>query len=171
MFFISAKLAGKSGKYFKAQQKNLGSVNGYIEEMVDGLKVVKVFSHEDEAITEFKKRNEAYRQAATEANFYAGVVMPIMGNLNNISYAVTALFGGILAVLTGFDIGSLAAFLQYSRQVGLPVQQITNQFNNVLAAMAGAERVFEVMDQEPEVDSGDVTLVGATQAAKMAPWQ
>jgi len=160
MFFISAKLAGKSGKYFKDQQKNLGSLNGYIEEMVDGLKVVKVFTHEDEAITEFKQRNEAYRQSAYQANFYAGVVMPIMANLNNISYAITALFGGILAVLTGFDIGSLAAFLQLSRQVGFPVQQITSQLNNVLAAMAGAERVFQVMDQQPEVDSGDVTLVG-----------
>jgi ATP-binding cassette subfamily B protein len=160
MFLVSGKLAKKSGKNFKEQQKNLGSLNGYIEEMVDGLKVVKVFTHEDEAITEFKKRNEAYRQAAYKANFYAGVVMPIMMNLNNISYAITAMFGGILAVVSGFDIGSLAAFLQLSRMVAFPVQQITSQLNNVLAAMAGAERVFQVMDQQPEVDSGDVTLVG-----------
>ena len=163
MFLISGKLVGKSGKNFKEQQKNLGSLNGYIEEMVDGLKVVKVFTHEDEAITEFKQRNEAYRQAAYKANFYAGVVMPIMANLNNISYAITAMFGGILAVLTGFDIGSLAAFLQLSRMVGFPVQQITSQLNNVLAAMAGAERVFQVMDQLPEIDSGNVTLVGVTK--------
>lgn len=160
MFFITGKLAGKSSNYFKAQQKNLGSVNGYVEEMVDGLKVVKVFNFEANAIREFKQRNEEYRKAASEANFYAGVVMPIMGNLNNISYAATAMFGGILAVLTSFDIGSLAAFLQYSRQVGFPVQQITNQLNNILSAMAGAERVFGMMDQEPEVNNGDVTLVG-----------
>ncbi len=160
MFFLSAKIAGKSRKYFQDQQKNLGSVNGYVEEMVDGLKVIKVFNHEKETINEFKQRNEAYRQAATQANFYAGVIMPIMGNLNNIAYAATAFFGGILTVLSSFDIGSLAAYLQYSRQVGQPVQQITNQLNNILAAMAGAERVFEVMDSLPEVDNGDVTLVG-----------
>ncbi len=165
MFFLSGKLAGKSKIHFQAQQKNLGNVNGYIEEMVDGLKVVKVFNHEDETIAEFKQRNEAYRQSATQANFYAGVVMPVMGNLNNIGYAVTALFGGILSVVSGFDIGSLAAFLQYSRQVGFPVMQITSQFNTVLAAMAGAERVFEMMDQAPEVDAGDVTLAGMYRQA------
>ncbi len=162
MFFLSGKLAQKSSNYFKDQQKNLGNVNGYIEEMVDGLKVVKVFNYERSAIAEFKQRNEAYRHAAAEANFYAGVVMPVIMNLNNISYAATALFGGILTALTTFDIGSLAAFLQYTRQVGFPVQQITMQLNAVLSAMAGAERVFEVMDQTPEVDEGDVTLVGMT---------
>ncbi|KPL72113.1 multidrug ABC transporter ATP-binding protein [Ornatilinea apprima] len=165
MFFLSGKLAGKSSKYFKAQQQNLGDVNGYVEEMVDGLKVIKVFNHEENAISEFKKRNEAYRQAASEANFYAGVVMPVMSNLNNIAYAATALFGGILTVFSSFDIGSLAAFLQYSRMVGFPVIQITNQFNTLLAAMAGAERVFNVMDQSAEVDNGDVTLVGVNKSA------
>lgn len=164
MFFLSGKLAGKSSKYFKDQQRNLGSVNGYVEEMVDGQKVVKVFNFERSAIEEFRKRNEEYRKAAASANFYAGVVMPVMGNLNNISYAATALFGGILAVMTSFDIGSLAAFLQYSRQVGFPVQQITSQLNTILAAMAGAERVFAVMDQLPEIDSGDVTLVGVNKS-------
>jgi ATP-binding cassette subfamily B multidrug efflux pump len=159
MFFFSSKLAGISSGHFKDQQKNLGSVNGYIEEMVGGLKVVKVFTHEDEAITGFKKLNEDYRQSAFKANFYAAVAMPVIFNLNNISYASTALFGGILSIMTGFDIGSLAAFLQYSRHLGMPVQQITNQFNTILAAVAGAERVFEVMDQEPEFECGDVTLV------------
>jgi ATP-binding cassette subfamily B multidrug efflux pump len=161
MVFLSGKLGGKSRKNFQSQQKNLGNVNGYVEEMVDGLKVIKVFTHEKQAIAEFKQRNEAYRQAATDAQFYAAVVMPVMANLNNISYALTAMFGGILAVVSSFDIGSLAAFLQYSRQLGMPVQQITNQFNNILSAMAGAERVFDVMDQEPEQDAGTVTLVGA----------
>lgn len=165
MIFITQKIAGKSRDYFKAQQKNLGDVNGYIEEMVDGLKVVKVFNYEGQAITEFKQRNEAYRQATTNANFYAGVVFPVVGNLNNISYAATALFGGILSILNGFDIGSLAAFLQYSRQMGFPVMQITNQLNTVLAALAGAERVFDVMDQKPEVDEGTVTLVGVNKKA------
>jgi ATP-binding cassette subfamily B protein len=164
MFFLSGNLAKRSGNYFRAQQKNLGSVNGYIEEMVDGLKVVKVFNHENEAITEFKARNEAYRQAATKANFLAGAAMPIMGNLNNVAYAASAMVGGILTITTSFDIGSLVAFLQYSRQVGFPVQQITSQFNTILAALAGAERVFNVMDQEPEVDTGDVTLVGMNKS-------
>lgn len=161
MIFIMGKIGGRSRTHFQAQQKNLGDVNGYIEELVDGAKVVKVFGHENEAIAEFKQRNEAYRQAATSANFYAGIVFPIVGNLNNIAYAVTATFGALLTVWGRFDLGSLAAFLQYSRQVGMPVQQIANQLNTVLAAMAGAERVFEVMDQAPEIDEGKVELVGA----------
>ncbi len=165
MFFFSGRIAGMSRKNFQEQQKNLGNLNGYIEEMVEGLKVVKVFNHEADTVAEFKRRNEAYRQAAVRANFYAGVVMPIMGNLNNISYALTALFGGILTVMGRFDIGSLAAFLQFTRQLGFPVMQITNQLNTILAAMAGAERVFDVMDQEPEIDNGDVLLVGAQKNA------
>jgi ATP-binding cassette subfamily B multidrug efflux pump len=161
MAFIVRVLAGKSSSFFRGQQKELGSVNGYIEELVEGLKIVKVFGYEDSAITEFKKRNEAYRQAATEANFFAAVAMPIVGNLGNIMYAVTAMAGGVLVVMGRLDIGSLAAYLQYTRQVGMPVQQISNQLNAVLAALAGAERVFEVMDQLPEVDEGCVQLVGA----------
>jgi ATP-binding cassette subfamily B multidrug efflux pump len=165
MVFIMRKIGGKSRTYFQAQQRDLGDLNGYVEEMVEGLKVVKVFSHEPSAIAEFQKRNESYRKAATNANFYAGVVMPVVGNLSNISYAATALVGGLLSVWGRFDIGSLAAYLQYSRQVGMPVQQISNQFNTVLAALAGAERVFEVMDQAPEVDDGQVVLVGVTKQA------
>jgi ATP-binding cassette subfamily B protein len=165
MFFVSGKIAGQSRRYFRDQQRALGDVNGYVEELVDGLKVVKVFNHEAAAIAEFERRNEEYRRVATEANFYAGVVMPIIGNLNNVAFAFTATIGGVLAVVAGFDIGSLAAFLQTSRQVGMPVQQITNQLNTILAALAGAERVFDLMDQPPEVDRGDVTLVGMVQAA------
>ncbi len=161
MVFLVGKIGGRSRTNFQAQQRELGAVNGYIEEMVEGLKVIKVFGREDATNAEFQQRNERYRKAATSANFYAGVLFPIVGNLNNIAYAMTALFGGLLSVWGRFDIGSLAAFLQYSRQVGQPVQQIANQFNTVLAAMAGAERVFEVMDQEPEVDEGRVELVGA----------
>jgi ATP-binding cassette subfamily B protein len=160
IIYITQKLAKKSSKNFAAQQKNLGFLNGYIEEMVDGLKVVKVFTYEKEAITEFRKRNEEYRKAATDANFYAGVVMPVVGNLNNIAYAAVALFGGMLTVAGRFDVGSLAAFLQYTRQVGMPIQMMTNQLNTILSGLAGAERVFDVMDQQPEVDDGRITLVG-----------
>lgn len=157
---ITQNLARRSSKNFAAQQKNLGYLNSYIEEMVEGLKVVKVFTYEKQAITEFRKRNEEYRRVATDANFFAGIVMPIVGNLNNIAYAAVALFGGVLTVMGRFDIGSLAAFLQYSRQVGMPIQMMTNQLNTILSGLAGAERVFDVMDQQPETDEGRITLVG-----------
>jgi len=171
IIYITQNLAKRSSKNFAAQQKNLGYLNGYIEEMVDGLKVVKVFTYEKEAIAEFRKRNEEYRKAATDANFYAGVVMPIVGNLNNIAYAAVALFGGILTVMGSFDVGSLAAFLQYSRQVGMPIQMMTNQLNTILSGLAGAERVFDVMDQQPELDEGRITLVGMvkTEDGILAP--
>ncbi|MCE1252651.1 MAG: ABC transporter ATP-binding protein/permease [Anaerolineae bacterium] len=163
MFFMIQRITKRSSVYYKEQQKYLGEVNGYIEELVDGLKVVKVFNHEKTAINEFKVRNEKYRQSATQANFYAAVVMPVTNNLNNVSYAATALVGGILTVSGLFDIGSLAAFLQLSRQVGQPITMMTNQLNTVLAALAGAERVFEMMDEQPEVDDGTVTLVGVNK--------
>lgn len=165
MTFAMGKVTGKSRTGFQDQQRELGDLNGYVEELVDGLKVVKVFGHERAAVAEFQKRNEAYRQAATSANYYAAVSFPVVGSLTRISYAATAVVGGLLAVWGRFDIGSLAAYLQYTQQVGMPVQMITNQFNNLLAALAGAERVFEVMDQEPDVDGGPITLVGVTKKA------
>ncbi len=164
MMFLAARLlTSRSGRFFKAQQANLGNLNGYIEEIVEGLKVVKVFNYENTARQEFQVRNESYRKAATSANVYAAVIMPVVMNLNNISYAAIALFGGLLTVLGRFDVGSLAAFLQYARQMGMPVQQISNQANTILAALAGAERVFDVMDQVPEQDNGKIRLVGASK--------
>jgi ATP-binding cassette, subfamily B, multidrug efflux pump len=165
MVIVMRVLTDRSRKNFLAQQRNLGIVNGYIEEMVEGLKVVKVFNYERPAIQGFKERNETYRVAATDANFYASVTFPVMGNLNNIAYAATAMVGGLLSVYGRFDIGSLAAFLQYSRQVGFPIQQVASQFNAVMSALAGAERVFEVMDEQPEVDEGNVVIVGTTKLA------
>ena len=164
MFFFARFFTSRSGKYFKAQQSNLGRLNGYVEEMVDGLKVVKIFNYEKEANKEFKHRNADYREAASQANFFAGVIMPVVMNLNNISYAAVAMVGGLLTVANNFDVGSLASFLQYTRQMGMPITQISNQFNTILAALAGAERVFEVMDQAPEVDEGQVKLVGANKS-------
>jgi ATP-binding cassette subfamily B protein len=163
MFFAARFFTSRSGKFYKAQQKNLGSLNGYVEEIVDGLKVVKVFNYEDKANLEFSKRNEDYRVAATNANFFAGVIMPVVMNLNNMSYAVAAMLGGLLTVAGRFDVGSLASFLQYTRQMGMPITMISNQFNTVLAALAGAERVFEVMDEKPEDDLGVIKLVGANK--------
>ncbi len=163
MFIASAKIGTRSRHYFQEQQKNLGIANGYIEEMVEGLKVVKAFNHEDAAKDQFVELNQKFQKSATSANIFAGIIMPIMVNLNNVSYAATAVFGGVLAVTRGFDIGSLAAFLQYSRYAGQPIMQITNQINVVLAAMAGAERIFEVMNEKPEVDRGTVVMVPATK--------
>ena len=159
MIFMSGRIGGKSRTYFQKQQALLGRLNGNIEEAIGGLKEVKVFNHEEVMKKDFDEINENFKVAATKANFYAGVIMPIMGNLNNIVYAGTAVFGGMLTIAGDFDIGSLAAFLQYSRQVGMPINQITSQINNILAAVAGAERIFDVMDREPEIDEGDVTLL------------
>lgn len=163
MFFLSRIIGRKSHKYFQKQQSTLGELNGYIEEMIGGMKVVKVFNHEDEAQKEFNKINEDFRETAAKANFLGGIVFPIMGNLNNVCYAATAVFGGLLAIKGNMDIGSLAAFLQYSRQIGQPINQMTIQMNNVLAALAGAERIFDVIDEKPEVDEGNVTLVSAAK--------
>lgn len=164
MLFWSRKIGGKSRTYFQKQQALLGRLNGTIEEAIGGLREVKVFNHEAAMRRAFAGINEDFRGTATKASFYAGVIMPIMGNLNNILYAGTAVFGGMLTIAGRFDVGSLAAFLQYSRHFGMPINQITAQINNILAAVAGAERVFEVMDREPEVDDGDVTLAEAGDA-------
>lgn len=149
----------KSRDLFRAQQSALGQMNGNIQEMIEGLKVVKAFTHEEEAQKEFQQLNESYFEAASQANFYAMSLMPISSNISNIGYGVTAVFGGLLSYLTGFDIGGLAAFLQYSRQIGQPVNQISQQINTVLSALAGAERIFEIMDTPPDVDEGGVRLV------------
>ena len=164
MVFVSTKITGKSRFYFKKQQKVLGELDGYIEENIGGLREVKVFNREKAEKTAFNRLNEEFRSAASGANFLAGIVMPVMGNLNNIAYTVTAVSGGLMTLAGRFDIGSLAAFLQYSRQMGQPINMITSQFNNVLAALAGAERIFDMMDQPPEKDGGRTTLARVDNA-------
>lgn len=159
MLFATAKIGGRSRKNFQEQQQRLGKMNGYIEENTEGLKVIKVFNHEEICKEEFAKLNKDFKDSATKANFYAGVIMPVMGNLNNIAYALTAVVGGLFAVGSGFSIGSLTAFLQYSRQISQPINQISSQMNALFSALAGAERVFEVMDMDSEVDQGDVVAV------------
>ena len=152
-------LGTRSRKYYRKQQAALGQVNGEIQEIIEGLKVVKAFTHEEIAKKEFAELNEAYRAAATDANFYATSMMPVGVNIVNIGYAVTAVVGGFLALVRGFDIGGLATFLLYTRQVGRPVEQMGQQLNTILSALAGAERIFEVIDAPAEVDDGKVTLV------------
>ena len=148
----------KSQNYYRRQQAALGQVNGDIQEVIEGLKVVKAFTHEDISKAEFDELNKAYRDAATDANFYGGAIFPLSANITNIGYAVTAILGGFLALVLGFDIGGLATYLTYSRQVGMPVSQVSQQLTAILSALAGAERIFEVMDAEPEIDEGTVTL-------------
>ena len=154
-------VGSKSGMFFRRQQQAVGKVNGYIEEMIEGQKVVKVFCHEDKAKAEFDQLNDELQKAAYGAHSFANVLMPIMGNLSYVHYALTAIVGSILTIYTGFDIGSLASFLQYTRSFSQPITQMSQQFNSILSALAGAERIFEVLDQNPETDNGYVTLVNA----------
>ena len=153
-----------SRMYYKKQQAALGAVNGNIQEMIEGMKVVKAFTHEEEAKADFNELNEEYRESASRANYYSGSIMPITASITNMGYAVTAAVGAALA-LTGFDIGGLVTYLNYNKQITQPVNQISMQMTTVLAALAGAERIFEVMDSQPEVDQGKVTLVPAEKDA------
>ncbi len=159
MLFCVKKIGGKSAKYFKKQQNALGAANGYIEELIEGQKVVKVFCHEKEAEAEFNLLNEDLRHVATKANTYASVIMPIMGNLSYVNYAITTTAGAFLVIGGMLKVGSVAAFLQYTRSFSQPITQISQQFNTLISAIAGAERIFEVLDEKPEVDDGYVTLV------------
>ncbi len=165
MGYAMKYVGGKSAQYFRDQQKSLGALNGYIEEMMEGQKVVKVFNYEQTAQVEFRKRNEELRVASTDAQTYAGMLMPIMGNLSYMNYAVTAMVGAIMTIRGLMDIGTIAAYLQYTRSFSQPITQIANQINMLLAALAGAERIFDVMDQTPEIDEGKVRLVLATRNA------
>ncbi len=161
MLVIVKNIGGKSAKYFMVQQKEVGHTNGYIEEMIEGMKVVKVFNHEEAINNEFDLINESLRDASTNANVYASILMPIMGNISYLNYALTACIGGLLVVNGMMDIGSLSAFLQSSRTFSQPINQISQEMNNILAALAGAERIFEVLDEEKEIDEGYVTICNA----------
>ncbi len=161
VLLVFRKLGGLSRDYYRKQQKALGAVNGEVQEVIEGLKVVKAFTHEDEVRAEFERLNENYRVAASSATTYSQMIMLISGQLTNAAYAVTAMAGGILSITRGFDVGGLVSFLTYSKQISQPVNQISMQMTTVLSALAGAERIFEVMDAEPEIDQGTVTLVQA----------
>lgn len=161
MLFVTKTIAGKSGYYFIRQQSALGGLNGFIEEMINGQKVIKVFCHEEKAKEEFNLKNEELCDDATQANAFANILMPIMSNLGNLQYVLIAILGGTMALtgVAGLSIGAIASFLQLSRSFVNPISQISNQLNMVVMALAGAERIFQLMDEEPEVDEGYVTLV------------
>ena len=163
MFIVTKKIGGKSSKYFIDQQKNLGKVNGYIEEMMEGQKVVKVFCHEEEAKANFDKLNDELFNSANNANIFANILMPIMGNLGNINYVITAIVGSILAIkgVGALTLGSIASFIALTKSFNMPITQISQQFNAIIMALAGAERIFTLLDEEKEVDNGYVKLVNA----------
>ena len=150
MFISATMIVKKSRKYFKAQQETLGEVNGYIEEMISGQKVVKVFGHEKKVEADFDVLNKNLKDKSEKAQFYSGLMMPVMQNLNTLNYVIITIVGALLAIFRGFDVGGLAAFLQYSRQFGRPINELASLYNSIQAAIAGAERIFQVMDEEPE---------------------
>ncbi len=168
MLLATKKLAGNSGKYFARQQKDLGAVNGYIEEMMEGQKVVKVFCHEEENITRFRELNNQLFDSADKANAYANMLAPATAQLGNISYVACAIVGGILALegIGGFTLGGLASFLTFNKSFNMPINQVSQQLNAIVMAMAGANRVFQMLDETPEADDGYVTLVNARRTAK-----
>lgn len=165
MKFAMTKISAKSGVYFTRQQDDLGHVNGYIEEMMSGQKVIKVFTHEGAAKADFDKVNEQLFDSAYNANLYANILMPIMGNLGNVSYVLTALLGAVVAIngIGGLTLGGLASFLQLNRSFTSPITQISQQLNSVIMAAAGAKRIFALMDEELEQDQGTVTLVNVLE--------
>ena len=163
MLNVTKKIASNSSKYFIKQQQSLGDLNGYIEEMINGQKVIKVFCHEEKAEEGFDKKNEELRMNATNANKFANILMPVMMNLGNLEYVCIAIIGGFLAIngIGGLTLGAIASFLSLSKSLTNPISQVSQQINSVVMALAGAERIFELMDVEPEVDDGKVTLVNA----------
>ena len=163
MMLVTKKIAGNSAKFFMAQQESLGKVNGYIEEMINGQKVIKVFCHEEESKVDFDKHNEELFENASNANKFANILMPIMNNLGYVQYVIIAVIGALLAIngISGVTLGAIASFLQLSRNFSQPIGQVSQQLNSVIMAIAGAKRIFKLMDEVPEMDEGYVTLVNA----------
>ena len=163
MLFCSKKITSMSGKYFIAQQRDLGKVNGYIEEMMEGQKVVKVFTHEQKTLAGFRELNDKLKDSAKQANAYANIIMPVTAQLGNISYAVCALAGAAMAVggIGGTTLGTVMAFLALNKSFNMPISQVSMQANSIIMALAGAERIFKLMDEPSETDEGYVTLVNA----------
>ena len=163
MLFTTKKITSQSGKYFIAQQRDLGKLNGYIEEMMEGQKVVKVFTHEQKALAGFRELNDKLKDSAKQANSYANIIMPVTAQLGNVSYAVCALVGAAMAVgnVGGMTLGTVMAFLALNKSFNMPISQVSMQANSIIMALAGAERIFKMMDEPSETDEGYVTLINA----------
>ena len=163
MVFIIRTLGSKSGKYFSLQQGSLGAVNGYVEEMIEGQKVVKVFNHEPQAIQGFVTLNNELKLNSTKANTYANILMPIMGNIGNFTYLLTAVIGAIFSItgVTALTLGSIASFVQFTKSITMPISQISQQFNAIILSLAGAQRIFDLLDEQPEEDDGTIELVNS----------
>ena len=163
MLLVSKNLGAKSGKYFVAQQKDIGKVNGYIEEMMEGQKVVKVFCHEEQCKEEFKALNDELCDSAYNANKFANILMPVNAQIGNLSYVIITVVGSIFAIngWFGFGLGSLASFLTFNKSLNMPINQVSMQFNSIIMALAGGDRIFKLLDETPETDEGYVTLVNA----------
>lgn len=165
MLFVTGGLGAKSGKYFVAQQKDIGKMNGYIEEMMEGQKVVKVFCHEEKCKQEFKELNDQLYNSVYNANQFANILMPVNAQIGNISYVLIAIVGGIFAIngVSGFTLGGLASFLTFNKSLNMPINQVSMQFNSIIMALAGGDRIFKLLDEKPETDEGYVTLVNVTK--------
>lgn len=165
MFYVIKAIGGKSGLYFGLQQRDIGKLNGYVEEMMEGQKVVKVFCHEEEAKLNFEKLNDNLFDSANNANKFANILMPILGNIGNITYVMISIVGAILAIsgFGGFTVGALASFLQLTRNFSQTTGQASQQFNFIVMALAGADRIFKLLDEKPEVDQGYVSLVNVNE--------
>ena len=167
MVIATRAISTKSGYYFVRQQTDVGNLNGYIEEMMEGQKVVKVFCHEQESLKQFNELNDQLFESAYQANRFANIMMPVNAQLGNLSYVVCAVVGGILAItgVSGLTLGGLASFLNFNKSFNMPINQVSMQFNSIIMALAGADRIFKLMDEKPEVDEGYVELVNAVRGA------
>lgn len=171
MLGIVKYIGKKSARNFRNQQAALADMNGYVEEMMSGQKVVKVFNYEDRAIDSFNERNEKLRNASTQASTYGVMLMPIMGNLSYVLYALVSIFGAFLVIVNKMSVGNIASFLQYTRTISRPITQVSNQLNVLFAALAGAERIFNILDEEIEVDQGDITLIRDDKGDNKLYWK
>lgn len=164
IMLLSATVGKKSAKAYRVQQENIGKINGYIEEMIEGQNVVKIFTREEQANRDFSKLNEALCESGTQASTYANILGPIMNNLSHFQYALISIFGAVLVITGYMDLGTIASFLQSTREFSRPLSQLSQQFNSILNALAGAERIFAAINQKPEKDNGTVSLVNAYEA-------
>lgn len=168
MLFLTGKIGGVAGKFFIAQQNDLGKMNGFVEEMINGQKVIKVFCHEEKAIEQFDNINNDLYGSSVQANTISNILMPILNNLSNIQYVVVAVVGGTMAIfgVNGLTLGNVSAFLQLSKSFSMPINQVSQQLNSIIMALAGAKRIFDLIEEKPEVDEGDVTLVNLDENGK-----